>query len=31
MIEAITILGWTFIMLEVLAVVTIFVGDNLND
>ncbi len=31
MIEAISLLGWTFIMLVALAFVTIYVGDNLND
>ena len=31
MIEAITYLGWTFIFLFVLAIVTILVGDHLDD
>ena len=31
MIEAMTMLGWTFICLFVLAVVVILVGDNLDD
>ena len=31
MIEAITLLGWTVIFLFVLAIVTILVGDNLDD
>ena len=31
MIEALTLIGYTFIALVVLAVVTIFVGDNLDD
>ena len=31
MIEAITMLGWTFIVLFVLAIVTILVGDHFDD
>ena len=31
MIEAVTMLGWTFIILMVLAFITIWVGDNLDD
>ena len=31
MIEAITLFGYTIIALFILAVVTIFVGDNLDD
>ena len=31
MIEAITYLGWTFIFLFVLAIVTILVGDHFDD
>ena len=31
MIEALTMLGYTFIVLVVLAVVTILVGEHLND
>ena len=31
MIEAITMLGWTFIVLFVLAIITILVGDHLDD
>ena len=31
MIEAVVMLGWTFIVLVVLAVVTILVGEHLDD
>ncbi len=31
MIEAISMFGWTFIMLVVLAIITSCVGDKLND
>ena len=31
MIEAMTMLGWTFICLFVLAIVTILVGDHFDD
>ena len=31
MIEAVVMLGWTFIVLVVLAVVTILVGDHFDD
>jgi hypothetical protein len=31
MVEAISMFGWTFIMLVVLAIITQVVGDNLND
>ena len=31
MIEAITYLGWTFIVLFVLAIATILVGDHFDD
>ena len=31
MVEAITLIGWTFISVVVLAIITIYVGDNLND
>ena len=31
MIEALTLIGYTFIVLVVLAVVTIFVGEHLDD
>jgi len=31
MVEAISMFGWTFIMLVVLAIITSLVGDNLND
>ena len=31
MVEAISMFGWTFIMVVVLAIITILVGDNLND
>ena len=30
MVEAISMFGWTFIMLVVLALITNLVGDNLN-
>ena len=31
MVEAISMFGWTFIMLVILAIITQVVGDNLND
>ena len=31
MVEAISMFGWTFIMLVVLAIITQVVGDNLDD
>ena len=31
MIEAIVMFGWTFIAVVALAIITIYVGDNLND
>ena len=31
MVEAISMFGWTFIMLVILAIVTSFGGDNLDD
>ena len=31
MVEAIVMFGWTFIAVVVLAIITIWAGDNLND
>ena len=31
MIEAIVMFGWTFIAVVTLSIITIYVGDNLND
>ena len=31
MVEGIVMFGWTFIMVVALAIITIYVGDNLND
>ena len=31
MVEAISMFGWTFIAVVPLAIITIYVGDNLND
>ncbi len=31
MIEGMVMFGWTFIVIVVLAFITIYVGDNLND
>ncbi len=31
MVEAISMFGWTFIMLVALAIITSYVGDHLND
>ena len=31
MIEAIVLFGWTFIMVVTLAIITIYVGEHLND
>ena len=31
MVEAISMFGWTFIMLVILAIITQVTGDNLND
>ena len=31
MVEAISMFGWTFIMVVVLAIVVFYTGDNLND
>ena len=31
MVEAISLFGWTFIMVVLLAFITVYVGDNLNE
>ena len=31
MIDALTLIGWTFIAIVVLAFITIYIGENLND
>ncbi len=31
MVEAISMFGWTFIMVVLIAIITIWTGDNLND